>query len=137
MKFLHWLGFILIGVVLIILAANGFIFMWTTKATDPGVFIAITLTSLFVLATTTTFAIILLWGSGQLTLDVAFVKWLGGATVAEVAGILTIIVNFYFAKPTPLTQPQAPASSIQQQSQSAPKQPATQVQAPSKTQPAQ
>jgi hypothetical protein len=112
MKFLHWLGFILIGVVLIILAANGFIFMWTTKATDPGVFIAITLTSLFVLATTTTFAIILLWGSGQLTLDVAFVKWLGGATVAEVAGILTIIVNFYFAKPTPLTQPQAPASSI-------------------------
>jgi hypothetical protein len=89
-----------------------------------------------VLATTTTFAIILLWGSGQLTLDVAFVKWLGGATVAEVAGILMIIVNFYFAKPTPMTQPSVPASSVQQQSQTAPPQPATQVQAPPKAQPA-
>ncbi|WP_058189460.1 hypothetical protein [Terracidiphilus gabretensis] len=132
MKFLHWLGFILIGVVLIILAANGFIFMWTTKATDPGVFIAITLTSLFVLATTTTFAIILLWGSGQLTLDVAFVKWLGGATVAEVAGILTIIVNFYFAKPAQAPAQPQPASIQQQGTQ--PPQPATQVQAPSKAQ---
>jgi hypothetical protein len=96
MKFLHWLGFILIGAVLVVLAANGFIFMWFNQIKDPGVFIAITLTSLFVLATTTTFSIIILWGSGQLTLDVAFVKWLGGATVAEVAGILTIIVNYYF-----------------------------------------
>jgi hypothetical protein len=40
-------------------------------------------------------------------------NWLGGATVAEVAGILTIIVNFYFkvqiGLPVPLPDLQAPA----------------------------
>jgi hypothetical protein len=94
----NWLAIVLIGVVLLILAANGFIFMWTNRINDPKDFIAITLTSLFVLVTTSTMAIILLWGAKVLELDAGFMKWLGGATVAEVAGILTIIVNYYFSK---------------------------------------
>jgi hypothetical protein len=88
MNIWHWLA--------LILAGNGAVFIASNKISDPKVFIAITLTSLFVLATTSTMAIIILWGAKLLTLDQAFVKWLGGATVAEVAGILTIIINYYF-----------------------------------------
>jgi hypothetical protein len=94
----YWIAMLLIGVVLLILALNGFVFISKNKISDPKDFIAITLTSLFVLTTTSTLAIIILWGAKLLTLDTAFVKWLGGATVAEVAGILTIIVNYYFKK---------------------------------------
>jgi len=94
----EWIAMLLIGVVLMILAANGFVFIASNKISDPKDFIAITLTSLFVLTTTSTLAIIILWGASLLKLDLGFVKWLGGATVAEVAGILTIIINYYFKK---------------------------------------
>jgi hypothetical protein len=98
MNIFHWLAIVLIGVVLVILAANGFVFIALNHISDPKDFIALTLTSLFVLTTTSTLAIIILWGAQLLKLDTAFVKWLGGATVAEVAGILTIIINYYFKK---------------------------------------
>ena len=94
----EWIAMLLIGVVLMILAANGFVFIASNKISDPKDFIAITLTSLFVLTTTSTLAIIILWGASLLKLDLGFVKWLGGATVAEVAGILSIIINYYFKK---------------------------------------
>jgi hypothetical protein len=112
----HWVGYSLIIAVLLILALNGAWFMHSNHISDPRVYIAITLTSLFVLATTTTLAIIFLWGAKVLDLDKTFMNWLGGATVAEVAGILTIIVNFYFAKPTPTLQAPTPAPVVQQQS---------------------
>ena len=131
----HWIAYALIILVLLILAGNGAWFIASNHISDPRVFIAITLTSLFVLATTTTLAIIFLWGAKVLDLDKSFMNWLGGATIAEVAGILTIIVNFYFAKPTPTPQPQA--QTVQQQTQTTqPQQPPQQVQAPPKTPPA-
>ena len=134
----HWVGYALVIAVLVILAANGFLFIFWNHITDPKVFIAITLVSLFVLATTTTLAIIFLWGAGILKFESGFINWLGGATVAEVAGILTIIINFYFAGgPAKAPQVPAPAPAVQQQTQGAPpEQPAQQVQAPPKTQPA-
>ena len=134
----HWVGYSLVIGVLLILALSGAWFVYSNHISDPRVFIAIMLTSLFVLATTTTLAIIFLWGAKVLDLDKTFMNWLGGATVAEVAGILTIIVNFYFAKPTPTLQAPTPAPVVQQQSQSAPpQQPTTPVQAPAKAQLAQ
>lgn len=114
----HWVGYALIIVVLVILAANGFLFIFWNHISDPKVFIAITLMSLFVLATTTTLAIIFLWGAGILKFESSFINWLGGVTIAEVAGILTIIVNFYFAGQNP--KPPAPAQTPTAQTQAAP-----------------
>jgi hypothetical protein len=110
----HWVAYALIITVLIILAANGFLFIFWNHITDPRVFIAITLMSLFVLTTTTTLAIIFLWGAGVLTFDKDFVHWLGGATVAEVAGILIIIVNFYFNGQNPKMPAQTQTPTVQQ-----------------------
>jgi len=92
----YWLALILIGAVLFILTAGCAFFIARNHISDPKVFIGITLTCLFILATTTTLGIIILWGARILAYDSSFMNWLGGATVAEVAGILTIIVNFYF-----------------------------------------
>ena len=96
MAFTYWLALLLVGAVLFILTAGCAFFIARNHISDPKVFIGITLTSLFVLATTTTLGIIILWGAKVLAFDASFMNWLGGATVAEVAGILTIIVNFYF-----------------------------------------
>jgi hypothetical protein len=111
--------------------------MTSNHINDPKVYVALMLTSLFALATTTTLAIIFLWGAGILNFTEQFMNWLGGATVAEVAGILIIIVNFYFAKPAEPSQTPQPTPAVQQQSDSAqPQQPPQQVQAPPKATPA-
>jgi hypothetical protein len=34
-----------------------------------------------------------LWG---FSLDLSILKWLGGATIGEIAGLLTITINYYF-----------------------------------------
>jgi hypothetical protein len=96
MALTYWLAMVLVCAVLFILTAGCAFFIARNHISDPKVFIGITLTSLFVLATTTTLGIIILWGAKVLTFEASFMNWLGGATVAEVAGILTIIVNFYF-----------------------------------------
>jgi hypothetical protein len=101
MSIWYWIAILLIGAVLVILAINGFVFISQNKISDPRDFIALTLTSLFVLATTSTLAIIILWGAKLLAFPDSFMQWLGGATVAEVAGILTIIINYYFKSVPP------------------------------------
>jgi hypothetical protein len=112
MPLTYWLALMLVGAVLFILTAGCAFFILRNHISDPRVFIGMTLTSLFILATTTTLGIIILWGAGILKYESAFMNWLGGATIAEVAGILTIIVNFYFKvqigqqlPPQPLTAP--------------------------------
>ena len=109
---LHGLTYILVAGVFVILTTFGWIFMATNHNNDPKVYIALMLTSLFALATTTTLAIIFLWGAKVLTFSEQFMNWLGGATIAEVAGILLIIVNFYFngQNPRPQTPPPTPAA---------------------------
>lgn len=106
-QWLHGITYILVAGVMVTLVAFGWIFMSSNSISDPKVYIAITLTSLFVLATTTTLAMIFLWGAGVLNFTEKFMNWLGGATVAEVAGILTIIISSYFtnqnSKPTDQT----------------------------------
>ena len=107
MPLTYWLALMLVGAVLFILTAGVSYFILRNHIRDPKVFIGMTLTSLFILATTTTLGIIILWGAKVLTYEASFMNWLGGATVAEVAGILTIIVNFYFKVQTgPLDSPQ-------------------------------
>jgi hypothetical protein len=109
MLFTYWLALLLVGAVLFILTVGVAFFILRNHIRDPKVFIGMTLTSLFILATTTTLGIIILWGAGVLKYEASFMNWLGGATVAEVAGILTIIVNFYFKVQT---GQQAPTSAL-------------------------
>jgi hypothetical protein len=51
---------------------------------------------LYIFAVISTFAIIVLWGLGRLTLPGKFMSWLGAATVGEIVGLLTYVVHFVF-----------------------------------------
>lgn len=133
---LHLLTYVLVVGVFVTLSGFGWVFMTSNHINDPKVYVALMLTSLFALATTTTLAIIFLWGAGILSFSEQFMNWLGGATVAEVAGILIIIVNFYFAQPTPAPTAQQTQAAQQQTDSAQPQQPPQQVQAPPKTTPA-
>lgn len=59
-------------------------------------FVAVSIFGIYAFAVIVTFAIILLWGFKRLELSEAFVKWLGGATVAEVAGMVLCVVKYLF-----------------------------------------
>jgi hypothetical protein len=60
-------------------------------------FIALTFLGTYVFAVIETFAVILLWGLGRLSLPSTFVPWLGGATIGEIAGLLLLVVKKVFA----------------------------------------
>lgn len=90
-----WVGLILVLIGVIPL----FMLIWAEhgKASfHSDEFIVSTLTGTFIFAVFETFAIILLWGLGRLELPEKFVHWLGGATVGEIATLLTIIVKQVF-----------------------------------------
>jgi hypothetical protein len=79
---------------------GGWSFIAFNKKSDPKEFIGITMVALFIFVTTSTMGLIVLatCNPPQITLDASFLKWLGGATIAEVAGIVTLIVKAYFTK---------------------------------------
>jgi hypothetical protein len=92
-----WVPIGLIFLTFVVLTIYSFIFISSNKISDPRVFIAIGITDVFILATMCTFAIIMGWGTGSFPkLDEAFMKWLGAATVGEVASMLGIVLGWYF-----------------------------------------
>jgi hypothetical protein len=70
------------------------------KPADLQGLVAIMILGIFSFAVMATFDVILFWGLGALSLPAAFVHWLGGATVGEIAGLLIIIVRRVFPKPS-------------------------------------
>jgi hypothetical protein len=91
-----WVPVSLIFATFIVLCGFSWLFMSSHNISSPQIFVVLVLTDLFVFATICTFAIILLWGIGTLHLDTAFVKWLGAATIGEIAGMVAIAIKWLF-----------------------------------------
>lgn len=51
---------------------------------------------IYIFAVIATFAIIFLWGLGRLVIPDSFMRWLGIATVGEIAGLLTFGLQYVF-----------------------------------------
>jgi hypothetical protein len=51
---------------------------------------------IYMFAVIATFAIVILWGLGRLDIPDSFMKWLGGATIGEIAGLLAFVVKQIF-----------------------------------------
>jgi len=66
---------------------------WWGRPNSLADFVTLILVGVYVFAVITTFAIILLWGLGRLDLPQKFMRWLGVATIGEVAGLVTFIVK--------------------------------------------
>jgi hypothetical protein len=72
-------------------------FMMSNKISDLRTWLALALTGTFIVCCVATMSLIIGSGNGTMTFDPSFLKWLGGATIAEVAGIVLIVFHFFFA----------------------------------------
>ena len=86
----------LLSVTLIIVTVFSAVFMMSNKINDLRTWLALALTATFIVLCVGTFALIVGHGNGTMTFDQTFLKYLGGVTIAEVAGIVAIVFNFFF-----------------------------------------
>jgi hypothetical protein len=67
--------------------------LWWGRPGTFTEFVSIIVLAIYMFTVIATFAIILLWGLGRLDLPHSFMKWLGGATVGEVVGLLFYVLK--------------------------------------------
>ena len=83
-------------VVALIPSGGVMVFIGKNRISDAAVFIALTIVCIFAFVTVCTMGLIVLNAASVIELDKDFMRWLGGATVGEVAGMLLIVVRYYF-----------------------------------------
>lgn len=67
--------------------------LWWGRPGTFAEFISIVVLAIYMFTVIATFAVIVLWGLGRLDLPHSFMKWLGGATVGEVVGLLVYVLK--------------------------------------------
>jgi hypothetical protein len=90
----------LIAVTLIIVTVFSAVFMMSNKIDDLRTWLALALTATFILLCVGTFSLIIAYGNATMTFNTTFLQYLGGVTIAEVAGIVVIVFNFFFKAPS-------------------------------------
>lgn len=88
--------YILTSLAFIIVTFFSAMFMMSNKISDLRTWLALALTGTFIVLCIGTFSLIVANGNGTMTFDQTFLKYLGGVTIAEVAGIVAIVFNFFF-----------------------------------------
>ncbi|MGH9453392.1 MAG: hypothetical protein ACRD2O_05425 [Terriglobia bacterium] len=92
-----------LGVALILLLFGaapiiaGWVFLWHSKS-GVSDWIVVNVVGIFAFAVVETFAVILLWGFGRVSLPESFARWLGGATIGEVATMLILLIEHFFPR---------------------------------------
>jgi hypothetical protein len=81
---------------LIVVTSFSAYFMMSNKIDDLRTWLALALTATFILCCCTTLSLIIGTANKTMEIDKDMIKWLGGASIAEVAGIVTIVFNFFF-----------------------------------------
>ena len=71
--------------------------LWWGRPSTFAEFTSVIFLGIYMFAVVATFAIIVLWGLGRLDIPESFMKWLGVATIGEVAGLLIYVVRQIFA----------------------------------------
>ncbi|GAC1418675.1 MAG: hypothetical protein NVSMB62_10640 [Acidobacteriaceae bacterium] len=97
--FIQLFPFLLISFTVLVVTLFSAIFMMSNKIDDLRTWLALALTDTFIVCTLTTLALIIAAGTDTMEFKEDFLRWLGGATVAEVAGIVLIVFRFFFTNP--------------------------------------
>ena len=87
------LGYFLMGAAVLIPTAGVSVFLVRNGLGDPKDFISLALVALFMFVTVSTMGLIVLASSKAIELEPGFLRWLAGATIAEVAGMCTLILK--------------------------------------------
>jgi hypothetical protein len=72
------------------------VLMMSNKIADLRTWLALALTATFIVCCIGMLALIIGIGNETMKIDVSLPRWLGGSTIAEVAGIVLIVVQFFF-----------------------------------------
>jgi hypothetical protein len=67
--------------------------LWWGRPGTFAEFTSIIFLGTYMFAVIATFAIIILWGLGRLDIPESFMKWLGGATIGEVVGLVVFVIK--------------------------------------------
>ena len=92
--------YILTTAAFLVVSIYSAIFMMSNKISDLRTWLALALTGTFIVCCIGTLALIIGYGAGTMTFTTGFLQWLGGVTIAEVAGIVAIVFNFFFKSPS-------------------------------------
>jgi hypothetical protein len=96
-KFKTLFPYALTSAAFLIVTVFSAVFMLSNKIADLRTWLALALTATFIVCCIATLALIIGTGNGTMTFDASLLRWLGGATIAEVAGIVLIVYRFFFA----------------------------------------
>jgi hypothetical protein len=88
--------YVLTSLAFLVVTIFSAVFMMSNKISDLRTWLALALTATFIVCCVATVALIIGNGNGTMKFDEKFLQWLGGATIAEVAGIVMIVFRFFF-----------------------------------------
>ena len=89
--------YVLTSAAFIVVTVFSAVFMMSNKISDLRTWLALALTATFIVCCIASLALIIGLGNGTMQIDASLLKWLGGATIAEVAGIVLIVYRFFFS----------------------------------------
>jgi hypothetical protein len=88
--------YLLTAAAFLIVTVFSAVFMLSNSISDLRTWLALALTDTFIVCCVATVSLIIGNGNGTMKFADSFLKWLGGATIAEVAGIVLIVFRFFF-----------------------------------------
>ena len=88
--------YVLTASAFIVVTVCSAVFMMSNKIADLRTWLALALTATFIVCCIGTLALIIGIGNETMKIDPSLLKWLGGTTIAEVAGIVLIVYRFFF-----------------------------------------
>lgn len=95
--FLTLFPYLLTTSAFVIVTVFSAVFMLSNHITDLRTWLALALTATFIVCCIATLAILIGSSNGTMKIEESLLRWLGGATIAEVAGIVLIVFRFFFA----------------------------------------
>lgn len=88
--------YLLTSAAFVVVTVCSAVFMMSNRISDLRTWLALALTATFIVCCIGTLALIIGIGNETMRIDVSLLRWLGGATIAEVAGIVLIVFQFFF-----------------------------------------
>ncbi len=93
-----YFGYYLMAASVLLPGTGVWVFITKNKIHSVEEFTGLAMIGLFIFVTMATIGLIVLGSKGELQIDSTFLKYMAGATVAEVAGMCAIIIKAYFSK---------------------------------------
>jgi hypothetical protein len=94
--------YLVMFITLVTLISFCYVFIAANRISDTRVWLALGLVSTFIYCCVCTITVFVGLAAGTWSFkDDSLIKWMGGLTVAEIAGMVTLVLTFFFPGHTP------------------------------------